>query len=217
MVRREALAMWGETMDLFFYPPLTHILIFLNVLISGYAFTVDPQLNNRFDLDIGRILRNREWWRLITSGFVHADPMHFLVNMFTLYVFGRFVEQVMGPIPFLVLYFGSEMAANLLTLALKHRQRGYSSLGASGAICGVVLSFCLFQPFAKIYVFLLPIGIPAFIYGICYVGYSMFQVQGDARDGIAHEAHLGGAVAGLVITTLFQPDVLGAFLGHFGI
>ncbi len=204
-------------MDLFFNPPITHILIFLNVLISGYAFTVDHNLNHRFDLDVGRVLGKREYYRLISSGFVHADPMHFFVNMFTLYMFGRFVEQVLGPVPFLILYFGSELAANLLTLVLKRAQRGYSSLGASGAICGVMLSFCLFRPFDKIYVMLLPIGIPAFIYGICYVGYSMFQVQGDARDGIAHEAHLGGALAGLVITALFQPGVLGVFLRHFGV
>ena len=200
----------------FLNPPATHILILLNVIISGYAFYVDHNLNNRFDLDVGRVLGRRELYRLITSGFVHADPVHFLVNMFTLYMFGRVVEQIMGTVPFLILYFGSELAANLLTLALKRLQRGYSSLGASGAICGVVLSYCLFQPLAKIYIMPFPFGIPAFIYGVCYIGYSMFAVQGDARDGIAHEAHLGGAVAGLLITTLFHPGILGQFLGHFG-
>ena len=80
----------------------------------------------------------------------------------------------------------------------------------------MVLSYCLFQPLAKIYVMPFPIGIPAFIYGVCYVGYSMFAVRGDMRDGIAHEAHLGGALAGVLLTIFFEPQALAIFLHHFG-
>jgi len=196
--------------------PATYILIAISALVSGYAFTVDRNINNRFDLDVGRVLGRGEWYRLITSGFVHADPIHLLFNMFTLYFFGRLVEYQLGTVPFVILYFGSELAANLLTLALKRWQRGYSSLGASGAVSGVLLSGCLFQPFSKIYIMPLPIGIPAFIYAICYIGYSTFQVRDNARDGIAHEAHLGGALAGIVLTVLFQPTVLQTFMAHFG-
>lgn len=201
----------------FFDSPATYGLIFLIAVVSGYAFTVDINVNNKLDLDIGRILNQKQYYRLITSGLVHADSVHFLFNMVTLYFFGPLVEYALGLVPFLILYFGSELAANFLTLYLKRRQIGYASLGASGAICGVVLSSCLFAPFNKIYVMMLPIGIPAFIYGICYIGYSMFQVQSDARDGTAHEAHLGGAIAGLVLTVLFEPRVIGSFLAHFGV
>ena len=196
--------------------PATYALIAISVLVSGYAFTVDKNINNRLDLDVGRILGRGEWYRLITSGFVHADPIHLLFNMFTLYFFGRLVESYLGIWPFVILYFGSELAANLLTLALKRSQRGYSSLGASGAVSGVLLSGCLFQPFSKIYIMPLPIGIPAFIYAVFYIGYSTFQVRDEARDGIAHEAHLGGALAGLLLTVMFQPEVLQTFLAHFG-
>jgi membrane associated rhomboid family serine protease len=196
--------------------PATYALMALSIIISGYAFTVDRKINDRFDLDIGRILGKGEWYRLITSGFVHADPIHLLFNMFTLYFFGRLVEYYLGTWPFVILYFGCELAANLLTLALKRGQRGYSSLGASGAISGVLLSGCLFQPFSKIYIMPLPIGIPAFIYAVFYIGYSTFQVRDNVRDGIAHEAHLGGALAGVVLTLLFQPAVLQTFLAHFG-
>ena len=197
--------------------PATYALIAISVVVSGYAFTVDRNINNRFDLDIGRVLQRGEWYRLITSGFVHADPIHLLFNMFTLYFFGRLVEYMLGTVPFVILYFGSELAANLLTLALKRWQRGYSSLGASGAVSGVLLSGCLFQPFSKIYIMPLPIGIPAFIYAVFYIGYSTFQVRDNARDGTAHEAHLGGALAGIVLTVLFQPTVVQSFLAHFGV
>ena len=196
--------------------PATYALLIINILVSGYAFTVDRNLNNQFDLDVGRVLSRREYYRLITSGFVHGDPIHLLFNMYTLYVFGPVVESYMGLIPFLILYFGSELAANGLTLVLKRWQRGYSSLGASGAICGVLLSFCVFQPFSKITIFPLPIGIPAFIYAVFYIGYSSFQVRDDARDGIAHEAHLGGALAGIVLTLLLRPDALAVLISHFG-
>ena len=196
--------------------PATFVLLALGIVISGYAFTIDRNLNNRLDLDVGRVLGRGEYYRLITSGFVHADPIHLLFNMFTLYMFGRVVEQILGTWPFVILYFGSELAANGLTLLLKRRQRGYSSLGASGAVCGVLLSYCLFEPFSRIFVMFVPIGIPAFIYAICYIGYSTFQVRENVRDGIAHEAHLGGSLAGVALTLLFRPDAIQTFLMHFG-
>ena len=204
-------------MPQFFDSPGTYGLIFLIAVVSGYAFTVDININNKLDLDIGRIFNQKQYYRIFTSGLIHADPVHLLFNLVTLYFFGPYVEYALGLIPFLILYFGSELAANGLTLYLKRRQIGYASLGASGAICGVVLSSCLFAPFNKIYVMMLPIGIPAFIYGLCYIGYSMFQVGSDVRDGTAHEAHLGGALAGLVLTVLFEPRVIGSFLAHFGV
>ena len=200
-----------------FNPPATFVLILINCIVSGYAFTVDRNLNNQLDLDVRRVLDHKEYYRLMTSGFVHGDPIHLLFNMFTLYVFGRVVENILGTVPFLILYFGSELAANVLTLVLKRAQRGYASLGASGAVCGVVLSYCLFQPLAKIFIMPFPIGIPAFIYGICYIGYSSFQVRENVRDGTAHEAHLGGALAGLLLTVFFQPEALSVFLHHFGL
>jgi len=197
--------------------PATYGLIFLIAVISGYAFTVDMTINNKLDLDVPRVLHQKQYYRILTSGLVHADPVHFLFNMVTLYSFGPYVEYALGLAPFLLLYLGSELAANFLTLYLKRNVAGYASLGASGAICGVVLSSCLFAPFSKIYVMMIPIGIPAFIYGLCYIGYSMFQVQSNVRDGTAHEAHLGGALAGLVLTVLFEPRVIGHFLANFGV
>ena len=196
--------------------PATYALILINVIVTGYDFFIDNRLNDRFDLDVDRVLRKGEWYRLITSGFIHGNQIHILFNMVTLYFFGPVVEAYLGIGPFLILYFGSELAANALTLLVKRGQRGYSSLGASGAISGVLLSACLFQPFNKIFIMPIPIGIPAIIYAIGYIGYSTFQVAEDTRDGTAHEAHLGGALAGIAFTLLFQPDVLHSFLAQFG-
>jgi membrane associated rhomboid family serine protease len=110
---------------------------------------------------------------------------------------------------------GCELAANLLTLALKRGIRTYRSLGASGAISGVVLSFCLFEPMAKIFIMFIPVGVPAFLYAIFYILYSTYAMRDDLRGSIAHEAHLGGAIAGIVLTLILRPDALGMFLSNF--
>ena len=106
-------------MPQFFDSPGTYGLIFLIAVVSGYAFTVDMNINNKLDLDIGRVLNQKQYYRIFTSGLIHADPVHLLFNLVTLYFFGPYVEYALGLVPFLILYFGSELAANGLTLFLK--------------------------------------------------------------------------------------------------
>lgn len=195
--------------------PVTYVMLFINILVSGYAFYVDNDLTDRLEFNVDRILRRGQWYRMITSGFVHADPLHFLFNTITLFFFGPAVEMILGSPGFLVLYLGAELGSSILTLLLKREQRNYRSLGASGAISGVVLSFCLFDPLARIYVMMIPIAIPAFLYAVFYIAYSMYAMRDDLRGGVAHEAHLGGALTGLVITILLRPEALTMFMSHF--
>ena len=160
------------------------------------------------------IVRNGRWYQLITSAFLHAGPGHLFLNMLTLYFFGPLVEHALPGWRYLALYLGSTLAGSVWTLLAHQREPNYRALGASGAISGVVFSFVLFQPWAKIYLFLLPIGIPAFLFAIAYVLFSIFGMRRQLGR-VGHEAHLGGALGGLLLTLLLRPDSLGIFLSHF--
>ncbi len=197
--------------------PVTVALLFANLVLSGYALTTAGQLD-RMAFNVGRILQHREYYRLFTSGFVHAGAFHFLFNMITLYFFGPRMEWALGWAGFLALYFASLLGGSLLSLYAKRGQPGYSAVGASGAISGVIFGFCLFWPMAKIYIFFIPIGIPAFVFAGLFLVLSLYfmDAPGSQRTGlIAHEAHLGGALTGLVVTILLEPRAIEIFFKNF--
>lgn len=196
--------------------PLTIILLILNIAASVYALRYDRGLIERCSLNVGRVLDHREDDRILLSGFFHADGGHLLFNMLTLFFFGPEMERTLGTLHFLVLYFGSELAASLLTLYVQRKNKAYSSIGASGAISGVITAFCILYPTSKIYLFFIPIGIPAIIYAPAYIAYSMYAMSNKGFGGrVAHEAHLGGAIAGVVLLLLLYPDAIHTFFSHF--
>ena len=199
--------------------PATFILLLLNVLVSGYALYFDQSLIDRLSFRPRQILQNREYHRLITAGFVHVGLWHLAFNMITLYFFGPFMEVILGTFPFLLLYFGSELAAHALSLVLNRDNPSYAAIGASGAISGVLFGFCLFQPFQTIYIYFIPA--PAIVFAVGYVLLSVYAMR-SSRDsgvsgGIAHEAHLGGALGGLLLTILLEPRVVPLFLRQIGL
>lgn len=198
--------------------PATLILLLLNILVSGYALYFDQSLVDRLSFRPLQILKGREYHRLITAGFVHVGLWHLAFNMITLYFFGPFMEAILGTVGFVVLYFGSELAAHALSLVLHRNNPSYAAIGASGAISGVLFGFCLFQPFQTIYAFFLPM--PAIVFAVGYVVlsiYAMRQRESGMTGGIAHEAHLGGALGGLLLTVLLEPRVIPHFLGQIGL
>ena len=198
--------------------PYTLLLLILNVLVSSYALFFDSSLLDRLAFKPREIIKGKQYYRLISGGFVHAGLAHLAFNMITLYFFGPLLETIMGPVRFLALYFGSELAAHGFTL-MRHRDDPYyAAVGASGAISGVVFAFCLFFPFELLYIFF-ALPIPAIVFAVLYVvgsAYAMRQSDG-VRGGIAHEAHLGGAIGGLVITIILVPRSLSIFLSHLGL
>ena len=198
--------------------PVTLILLVVNVLVSGYALLVDASLIDRLAFKPRRILEDGEYQRMITAGFVHAGLAHLAFNMITLYFFGPYLERLLGPLQFLVLYFGSELAAHGLTLAIHRNDPQYAAIGASGAVSGVVFAFCLFNPFAMLGVFFI-IPMPAIVFAVVYVVGSIYAMRSaeGGRGGIAHEAHLGGALAGLMLTVLMEPRAIGVFLQQLGL
>ena len=189
--------------------PVTLNLLILNVVISAVAFLAQPQLLDRWGVRPYMIIRHHQWYRMLSGGFLHGSWMHLAFNMLSLWSFGPYMEYQLGAVPYLVLYFGSMLAAHALTTYKYQQQPSYNAVGASGAISGVILGFCLYEPFQRLLVFFVPM--PAIVFAVLYIGYSVYASrsgQGEAWGNIAHEAHLGGALAGIVITILFDPRAI---------
>lgn len=198
--------------------PITLALLVINVVVSIYALKGRPQLIDRLALKPQRILKHGEIYRLVTAGFVHANGAHLLVNMLTLYFFGPWLEVVLGPVNYLILYFGSELAAHGLALIIHRNDARYSAIGASGAITGVLFAFCLYEPFRMLYLFF-AIPIPALLFAFGFVALSLYAMRNrdpNQIGGLAHEAHLGGAIGGVLITGLLDPRAFPFFLQQIG-
>ncbi|HOV96546.1 MAG TPA: rhomboid family intramembrane serine protease [Thermomonas sp.] len=192
---------------------LTLVLIAVTVLVSWRAFT-DQRLLGRLILWPPAVQRNRQYDRLLTYGFVHADWMHLAFNMITLWSFGSAVEQVFSawitPLGF-VLFYLSAIVVSILPTFLKHqRDANYRSLGASGGVAAVLFAAILFDPWTKLIIFPIPLPIPAFLFAILYVGYSVWMDQ-RGGDNVNHSAHLWGAAYGVLFTVLLQPAILSHF------
>lgn len=187
-----------------FFQTSTAILIAINVVVSLLAFG-NRELFGMLMLQVGAVQQG-EWHRVLTSGFVHGDEMHLLFNMLTLFFFGPVLEdrRMLGRNNFLIVYFVSLIVGSFYALYLNWGNPYYSAVGASGAISGVMVGISIFAPFLMILVFGI-IPVPAIIYAVLFIGYSAFAM-GNQNSIIGHEAHLAGAVAGLVTVILMRPD-----------
>lgn len=192
--------------------PATLALIVANIAASLYAFFVDRNFVNQFAFNVGAVVRKEQHYRVVTSSFLHVGMLHLFVNMLTLFFFGPTVEGLLGKLGFLVVYFGAVIASGIVTALVHKRNPEYSSIGASDGVSGVVLSFCVFFPLAPIYLFFIPIPIPAILYGVLFMLISA-RLMGRPNARIAHEGHLGGALAGVVLTLLMRPDALSRLFG----
>ena len=187
-------------------------LVFLaaNIILSLIAFN-----NHAFAragvMNTYAVLKQKEYHRVLVAGFLHGNPMHLFLNMLTLFFFGPSIEGIIGHQSFFLVYLGALLGGNLLALWRHRDEPGYSVLGASGAVSGIIFSFCLFAPFSLIFVYFIPV--PAILFAVIYTGYSLYAM--NARDNhISHEAHIGGAVVGLALTLFLFPSALGHFIGQ---
>lgn len=184
--------------------PATYALIVATVGASLYALFGDRGFVDAYAFRVGAV-RKGAIARYVTSGFLHGDLLHLGVNMLTFWSFGPAVERVLGTDGLLLLYFGSMIAGGLMIMAVNAKNPDYAAIGASGAVSGVVIAFCLFRPFDKLYVFPLPFGVPAALFAVLFVLFSAQLMRAPGRV-VSHEGHLGGALGGLVLTLLMQPD-----------
>jgi len=180
------------------------LIIIANVLVSFKGFK-DKVFFEKFKFQIGPII-NGDKIRIFTSGFLHVDQSHLLFNMLTLYFFADAVIGHVGLIKFLLIYFGSLIAGSLFALNFHKKEPYYSAVGASGAVMGVIYAAIMLNPGMKLYMFFIPIPIPAYIFGVGYLLYSIFGMK-NQWGNIGHSAHLGGAIGGFLLTMLIYPDV----------
>ena len=185
-------------------PIANTLLIAATCLVSFLAFN-DPSLEERLIFRPEAILARKEYYRLVTSGFLHANWWHLLVNMYTLYSFGTTIEHWFGITHFLVIYFASIVGGNLVSLYL-HRNHDYAAYGASGGVCGVLFGFVLCVPYSRMMIFPLPYAVPAWVYAIAFMVASFYALK-SATDNIGHDAHLGGAIIGLLTTASLAPEL----------
>ncbi|WP_066096540.1 rhomboid family intramembrane serine protease [Xanthomonas massiliensis] len=193
--------------------PVNLLLIVATVVVSWIAFT-NRKLMDRLILWPPAISRNRQYDRLLTYGFVHADIAHLAFNMITLYFFGGPIERVMTrltgtPLTYLGFYLGALVVSILPSYLKNQKNPNYLSLGASGAVTAVLFAFILMAPWTIILVFFIPA--PAIVYAVFYVGYSLWM---DRRGGdrINHSAHLAGAAFGVLFMLAMEPRILGLFV-----
>ncbi|KRG46344.1 hypothetical protein ARC20_05690 [Stenotrophomonas panacihumi] len=196
---------------------ITLILIAITAIVSWMAFS-NRKLADRLVLWPPAIDRRREYDRLVTYGFVHADWMHLIFNMVTLYFFGRSIEyamvQITGTWLTYPLFYLAALVVSILPSYLKNQKNpNYISLGASGAVSAVLFAYILLDPWTRLYLFFIPIPIPAIFYAVFYVGYSIWM---DRRGGdrINHSAHLAGAAFGVLFMVAMAPGVVPAFLAQ---
>ncbi|MEP7107216.1 MAG: rhomboid family intramembrane serine protease [Ferruginibacter sp.] len=179
------------------------ILIIANILFSYKGFT-NQLFFEGYKFEVDKILVNKDYKRLITSGFLHVGWTHLIFNMISLFVFSGSIESSLGGLQFIVIYFASLAGGNLLSLIV-HKQHGdYSAVGASGAVCGVIFASVTLFPGLGIGFFGLPFSIPGWIYGILFVLYSIYGIK-SKKDNIGHEAHLGGALIGMTVALIMNP------------
>lgn len=197
---------------------MTIILIAITAVVSYAAFN-SPKLMDQLQFNASKIYYKKEYHRLITHAFLHANWEHLLVNMIVLFSFGmaieRYFQYYFGGNHFgyyLLLYFGGIIVSNLYAL-FKHRKNYfYNAVGASGAVSAVLFAAIFFEPWKKIYFFgILPI--PGIVFAVLYLVYS-YQMSKKQGDNVAHDAHFLGALYGFVFPALINFRLLEKFIDH---
>lgn len=185
---------------------LVYLLIIVNIVVSVAAFR-DSAKFERWAFEVDPVLIGKEYYRLISSAFVHVNILHLVFNMWALYSAGLVVARTFGPWDFLGIYCVSLLAAKLFALYIHRNHGDYSSVGASGAVSGVWFALIVLAPQMPVSFFLFPIAMPAWLFGIIYILVSIYGIKSQVGN-IGHEAHLGGAVMGILLAVFLKPALL---------
>lgn len=195
---------------------ITYIIIGVTTVVSLYAFQ-SPALLSSMMMNPYYTHRKQQYYRFISSGFIHKDHMHLLWNMFSFYFFGTAIEREFhvlfgrsAPVYFIALYMLAIVVSDLPTY-FKHRNNpGYNSLGASGGVSAIIFAFIIFEPLADICIYF-ALCMPGFILGALYIIFSWYQGR-RSSDNINHDAHLYGALFGFIFCVIVAPSSIGSFL-----
>lgn len=182
------------------------IAVIVATILFSYKGFNDLAFFRKYEFHIGSI-RSGEQIRMISSGFLHADLGHLVFNMFTLFMFAPVVINYFGDFSFILIYMMSLIFGSLLTLVMHKNDYSYRAIGASGAVIGILYSAILINPNMDLYLFFIPIPIPAYVFGIGYLLYSIYGMK-SKNDNIGHTAHFGGAIGGYLFTLIKDPEML---------
>ena len=163
-----------------------------------------PALIGRCVLRPYRVSRGKDLETVLSSGFVHGDMGHLLFNMVTFYFFAFPMERFLGSGKFLVLYTLGLILSSICSIVKERNNPAYATLGASGAISAVLFAYVIYFPFSTLLIFPIPFPIPAFLFAIGYIAYSMWAAR-SRRDNINHDAHLCGAITGVAFVLVTDP------------
>lgn len=200
---------------------ITILIIVVTVAISLWAWN-DSSIMNRLTMNPYQVASRGQYYRLLTSGFLHADWGHLIFNMLSFYFFGSYIEQLFaylfGPLyaVWLVGFYLVAIIVSDLPTFFKHQSNpGYNSLGASGGVSAIIFASILFRPLTPIMLMFIPIPIPGFIFGIFYLAYSFYESRRGGSN-INHDAHIYGALFGIVFMIVAYPGVVGSFFEQVG-
>jgi membrane associated rhomboid family serine protease len=183
---------------------MTGIIIIAITVIFSYRGLRSDSFFDQYVLEVDKIIVYKEYKRLISSGLLHLSWLHLIFNMLALYFFMGAIENTLGEIPFLIIYFSGLLGGNLLALFVHRNHGDYSCAGASGAVCGILFSCIALFPGFGIGFFGLPFSIPGWLYGPAFVLFSIYGIKSKTGN-TGNEAHLGGALIGMVAALLFSP------------
>lgn len=198
---------------------MTILIIAVTAVISIICFN-NNELFSKLQFNPYQVIHRKEFYRLITHGFVHAGWWHLFVNMFVLYFFGSTVEAYLGALTdngmishpvliYLVFYFAALIFASSISLFRYKDDIWYNAVGASGAVSAVLFFSIFFDPWQKIVVYIIPV--PGIIFAVFYVVYSHYQSRKGA-DNVAHDAHLLGAVFGFIFPLFLDLSLIQYFI-----
>lgn len=200
--------------------PATVVLIIVNIIISLIALRNKDKYFYEFAEWPYRIVYEKRLHQILTSAFLHADFFHLFFNMFALYTFGTVLEnnfiynfgELNGSLYFAAIYFISLITGSLLTVVFNFKNPDYVAVGASGAVSGIIFSFIIFYPKATVGFFFIPM--PAYIFAFLYIAISVYGMKRNLGN-IGHEAHIGGALGGVISTFLIIDGSFRLFLSYF--
>lgn len=196
---------------------ITLIIIAVTVLVSIISMDNNP-LKNKLMFNAYMIHKRKEWYRFFSNGLIHGDWMHLAFNMFSLYIFGGSVESMYadifggkGILFFILLYVGGLVMSSLYSYEKHKNNINYNALGASGAVSAVIFAFIILDPTQKLMLLILPIPIPAYLFGLIFLGIEYYLAK-RGQGNIGHDAHFWGAIFGIAFTLILKPSLIQSFI-----